>query len=235
MNYSFPIETGGCNQGTRKNYKNMSKEEKKNSDARRIKYYKKISLELVEIAMMNAFRIMATLTFKEDVQTYKIAINKWRNFMRRMKRKYADISYICVWERTKKGRIHFHVLFDLNIDVSVLRELWGYGYVWISKIKNGEGKLKSIHYMTKYMCKSIQERIECGESVRGERFFFCSKNLEKPKIEKLEEWINIQDLIFENMENIIRDGVCEIKNFNGKVINKMEFVEYKTANRGDKD
>ena len=40
-------------------------------------------------------------------------------------------------------------------------------------------------------------------------------------------------MIFENMENIIRDGVYEIKDFNGKVINRMEFVEYKTTNRGD--
>ena len=87
--------------------------------------------------------------------------------------------------------------------------------------------------MTKYMVKSIQERIQSGESVRGERFFFCSKNLDKPKIEKLEERLSIQDLIFENMENIIRDGVYEIKDFNGKVINRMEFVEYKTTNRGD--
>ena len=57
--------------------------------------------------------------------------------------------------------------------------------------------------------------------------------MDKPKIEKLEERLSIQDLIFENMENIIRDGVYEIKDFNGKVINRMEFVEYKITNRGD--
>ena len=233
MNYSLPIQTGGCNQVTRKSYKEMSGEEKKNSDERRIKYYKKISSELIEVALMNPFKVMVTLTFREDVQTYKIAINRWRNFMRRMKWKYGEVSYICVWERTKKDRIHFHALLDLNIKFDVLNDLWGYGYVWVSKIENGEGKLKSILYMTKYMVKSIQERIQSGESVRGERFFFCSKNLDKPKIEKLEERLSIQDLIFENMENIIRDGVYEIKDFNGKVINRMEFVEYKTTNRGD--
>ncbi|RHB98800.1 hypothetical protein DW865_04045 [Mediterraneibacter gnavus] len=233
VNYNLPIQTGGCNQMTRKSYKEMSGEEKKNSDERRIKYYKKISSELIEVALMNPFKIMVTLTFKEDIQTYKIAINRWRNFMRRMKWKYGEVSYICVWERTKKDRIHFHALLDLNIKFDVLNDLWGYGYVWVSKIENGEGKLKSILYMTKYMVKSIQERIQSGESVRGERFFFCSKNLDKPKIEKLEERLSIQDLIFENMENIIRDGVYEIKDFNGKVINRMEFVEYKTTNRGD--
>lgn len=60
---------------TRKSYKEMSGEEKKNSDERRIKYYKKISSELIEVALMNPFKIMVTLTFREDVQTYKIAIN----------------------------------------------------------------------------------------------------------------------------------------------------------------
>lgn len=235
MNYTLPIKTGVCNPMKRKRYKEMSGKEKTNSDERRIKYYKKISSELIEVALMNPFKVMVTLTFREDVQTYKIAINRWRNFMRRMKWKYGEVSYICVWERTKKNRIHFHALLDLDIEFKVLSDLWGYGYVWVSKINNGEGKFKSILYMTKYMVKSIQERMQSGESVRGERFFFCSKNLDKPKIEKLEERLSIQDLIFENMENIIRDGVYEIKDINGKVINKTEFVEYKVTKRSDED
>lgn len=158
---------------------------------------KKVSLELVEIALMNPFKVVVTLTFREDIQTYKIAINRWKNYMRRMK--------------------------------------WRYGDVWISKIETREGKLKSIHYMTKYMCKSIQERIERGESVRGERFFSVQEIWKSLKSKKLEERLSIQDLIFDNMENVIRDGVYDIKDFNGKVINRMEFVEYMTINRGDKN
>ena len=32
------------------------------------------------------------------------------------------------------------------------------------------------------------------------------------------------------MENIIKDGVYEIKDFSGKAINRIEFVEYKETN-----
>ena len=67
MNYNLPIQTGGCNQMTRKSYKEMSGEEKKNSDERRIKYYKKISSELIEVALMNPFmQIPAHLSTVSD-------------------------------------------------------------------------------------------------------------------------------------------------------------------------
>ena len=84
------------------------------------------------------------------------------------------------------------------------------------------------------MIKSIQERVQSGESVRGERFFFCSKNLNKPKIEKVEEKIDIEKEIFENMETVIRDGVYAIKDSSGYPINRIEFVEYKTEKGEDK-
>ena len=177
VTYDFPIQTGGRNQVTRRNYKEMTDEERKASDQRRILYYKKISLGLTEIAMMNPFKVMLTLTFREDIQTYKEAIKRWKNFVRRPRWKYEEIAYICVWERTKKNRIHFHALIDLDIEFDEMEKLWGEGYICIGKIRNGEEKLKTIRYITKYMVKSIQERIQLGKNIRGERFFFCSKKL----------------------------------------------------------
>lgn len=233
VSYALPIHTGGHNQVKRKNYKEMSEEEKERSDERRIKYYKKVSSELVDIALMNSsFKVMITLTFSEHITDYHCAMKCWKNFVRRIKYSFGEFRYICVWERTKQGRIHFHALLDLNLTHKELAKFWKYGrIVWVSKIKDGRNGCKqAILYMTKYMCKSIQERIQSGESIRGERFFFCSKNLEKPKIDKIEERLDIQNVIFENMENIIKDGVYEIKDFSGKAINRIEFVEYKETN-----
>ncbi len=233
--YALPIRNGGCNRAVRKNYKEMSVEEKEKSDERRIRYYKRVSSELVELALMNSsFKVMVTLTFNEHITDYHSAIGCWRNFVRRLKYSFGELRYICVWERTKQGRVHFHALLDLNLTHTELTKFWKYGkIVWVSKIKDGHnGRKQAILYMTKYMCKSIQERIQSGESVRGERFFFCSKNLEKPKIKKLEERMEIQDLIFEYMEDIIKDGVYEIKDFNGKAINRIEFIEYEITNKG---
>lgn len=232
--YDFPIRTGGSNLKIRKKYTEMSADEKRYSDERRVQYYEKKKTELIELALMNSFKIMATLTFAEDIQMYDIAINRWRNFMRRMKWKYGEVPYICVWERTKKNRIHFHALFNMNIDVKELEKLWSYGFVWITGTKKKNEQYNAIQYMTKYMIKSIQERVQSGESVRGERFFFCSKNLNKPKIEKVEEKIDIEKEIFENMETVIRDGVYAIKDSSGYPINRIEFVEYRTEKGEDK-
>lgn len=233
VSYAMPILTGGCNRAERKNYREMSTEEKEKSDERRLKYYKKVSSELVELALMNSsLKVMVTLTFSEHITDYHIASRCWKNFVRRLKYSFGEFRYICVWERMKNERIHFHVLLDLNLTHDEIKRFWKYGkIVWVSRIKEGyNGRKRAILYMTKYMCKSIQERIESGESVRGERFFFCSRNLEKPRISKIEERIDIQDVIFENMENTIKDGVYEIKDFSGKAINRIEFVEYKTTN-----
>lgn len=238
VSYALPIRTGGCNRAERKNYREMSMEEREKSDGRRIRYYKKVSSELVELALMNSsFKVMITLTFSEHITDYHTAIRCWKNFVRRLKYSFGEFCYICVWERMKNGRIHFHVLLDLNLTHGEVKRFWKYGkIVWVSRIKDGyNGRKQAILYMTKYMCKSIQERIQSGESIRGERFFFCSKNLEKPKIEKIEERLDIQEQIFENMEDIIKDGTYEIKDCNGKTINRSEFVEYKNERRRDVD
>lgn len=230
ISYTKPIRTGGHNKKKRTKYEDMSEIGKKESDKRRIRYYKKAAAELVELALMNPFTEMITLTFSENITDYHESLTYWKNFIRRLKYSFGDFRYICVWERTKQGRIHFHCLLNLNLTHEELMQYWKYGkVVWVSKIRDGQkGKLNSIRYMTKYMVKSIQDRIESGESVRGERFFFCSKNLNKPKIEKLEEPIDLHDIIFENLENILLDGSHIIRSHDGQPINKIDFIEYHT-------
>ncbi len=232
VSYAIPIRTGGHNHAIRKNYQDMNEEEKKRSDLRRLKYYQKAGNKLVELALMNPLKVMITVTFREHITDYRIALQYWKNFIKRLKYSFdEDIKYICTWERMSKteqsrDRIHFHALISINLSYEDLKKLWGYGYVWVSRITDGKnGRQKTICYITKYITKSIQKQIESGNSVRGERFFFCSKNLEKPKIEMLKESISIPDVIFENMENVIKDGAYTVHDNLGHTFNKIEYVE----------
>lgn len=227
--YERAIRTGNKNGNQeRTSYSDMTEKDKQHSDARRLRYYKKQVSDLINIALMNDFRIMATLTFAENIQNYHLAISKWQSFLKRLRHHVGtDMQYICVWEYQKRGAIHFHCLFNFHIEHELLSKIWGNGFVFISKIQKENGScLKSIQYMTKYMLKTIQERIEQGTDIRGQRFYFTSNNLKKPRVSTLEKVLDIESIIFENMDNMISDGVYNILNEYGETINRVHFVEF---------
>lgn len=224
----------------RQSYKNMTESEKQKSDERRIRYYKRKTIELTEIAMMNTdLNVVITLTFKRSVTSYDEAINEWQLFLKRLRHSFDfPLKYICVWEyqreRSKKeniekgGVFHFHTLMNLGfIEHEKLVKIWGNGFVWIDKIPNTDKRENTIRYITKYCTKEVIYRIQHGEDIRGQRFFFTSNNLKKPVETRIEESVNIEDIIFANMENIIRDGAYEIKNESNRTLNHVEYVEYK--------
>ena len=76
------------------------------------------------------------------------------------------------------------------------------------------------------MLKTIQERIEQGTDIRGQRFFFTSNNLKKPTISTLDERLNIDKIIFDNMESMLSDGIYQILDENGHKINTAHFIEF---------
>lgn len=223
------IETGTTNEASeRTSYAAMTEENKMRSDARRIRYYKKQVADLIEIALMNDFKIMATLTFSENIQNYHSALARWQSFLKRLRHYVgSDMQYICVWEYQKRGAIHFHCLFNFYIEHNLLSKIWGNGFAFISSInKQKNDCLKTIQYMTKYMLKTIQERIEQGTDIRGQRFFFTSNNLKKPTISTLEEMLNIEEILFDNMENMLSDGIYQILDEYGHKINAAQYIEF---------
>lgn len=227
--YAGEIETQkNTSSGIRKQYQSMTDKEKEISNQRRERYYKRVVHELIEIAAMNEFKTMVTLTFKENVTNYEVALKEWNLFLRRLRRKVdSELKYICVWEyQQQRGNVfHFHCLLNLKVEHAELERLWGNGFVWISAIKNKQDTLKEIKYMTKYLGKEIVSNQE--NSRRRMRFFFTSNNLNKPTVQKVQEKINLDNIIFENLEKIISDGSYYIKDQNNNVINRCDYVEFK--------
>jgi len=226
--YANEIETQkNISKGTeRKKYMEMSEKEKKHSDKRRERYYKKAVYDLIELAVMNEFECMVTLTFKEKITDYDIALQEWKKFLKRLRHKVNDLKYICVWEYQKeRGNVfHFHCLFNFLMEHEQLTKIWGNGFIWISKLKTRSDNLQQIRYMTKYLVKEMIANQE--NQKRGIRFFFTSNNLIKPTIQTLQEKIDLDTIIFENMENIISDGSYYLKDYNNNMINRCDYVEF---------
>lgn len=226
--------------GHRQKYVNMSESKRAESDARRLRYYKKKVHDLIEIALMNPDLCTAmTLTFRDSVTSYNYAVGAWESFLKRL-RHFVDmpLKYICVWEyqkeRSKKegikkgGVFHFHAIMNIGyFEHSVLEKVWGNGYVWIDQLEHDKKREKAVKYAMKYIVKELTKRIEAGEDERGERFYFTSNNLRKPKEKVVKERLNLDDLIVEHLENMIKDGCYEIKDNRGKTINRVEYIEYK--------
>lgn len=85
------------------------------------------------------------LTYAENMTDTKQLYTDFNKFVKRLKYKYkkeTTIDYMCVVEPQGRGAWHCHVLIRFNdldtifIENSVLRELWGLGFVMIKSLRN---------------------------------------------------------------------------------------------------
>lgn len=238
--YEKPIAFGDDSAkpvSNRETYSNMCSEKQQEADERRLRYYKRKVAELTDIALMNTDLDTAiTLTFRESVTSYDHALAEWQLFLKRLRYHCKKpLKYICIFEfqkeRGKKagltdgGIYHFHAIFNTGfVEQKKLSQIWGNGFVWVDLIRSERQREKAIRYTLKYITKEITENAK----TRGKRFIFTSNRLEKPCPILIEEKLSKDDIIFENLEEMIRDGEYDIKNSRGSKINHVEFVEYKT-------
>lgn len=235
ISYDEPNESAAY----RQRYEEMTDEKKAESDRRRIRYYKKSVAELIEIALMNSdLNVAITLTFKKPITSYDMALAEWQLFLKRLRHVVKEpLKYICVWEYQQKrsrnlgidkgGVFHFHCIMNIGfVKHSVLMKLWGQGNVWIDKLSSDNKRENAIRYTTKYCVKEIVSRIENNEDVRGQRFYFTSNNLSRPTTTILDEKLCLEDVIFEHMEDVIKDASYDVKNELGMTVNHIEYVEY---------
>ncbi len=114
-----------------------------------------------------------TLTFEDDIRDLKDANYIFKKFKQRLEYQLKiNLKYLCVPEFTKKGRVHFHVVFcNLPfIKNTTLGMIWGHGFIKINKIDNCDNVGS---YVAKYMTKENEKLIE-------QKSYFTSRNLEKP-------------------------------------------------------
>lgn len=68
----------------------------------------------------DSFKTFITLTFEEQIEDYDFAYKELANFIRKIKRVYPKLLLIAVREKQKNGRVHFHLLTNIDYNNDVL-------------------------------------------------------------------------------------------------------------------
>lgn len=133
---------------------------------RKQKHYEEMRWEiarLVDCNFDNDTKFM-TLTFKDNNGNVKETNNEFSKFIRRLNyhlysTKKQKLKYLAVWEKQKRGAIHYHVIFfDFPyIRNNELRAIWGHGFVKINLI-DVDSKENRGRYVSKYFSKDVEEK-----------------------------------------------------------------------------
>ena len=119
------------------------------------------------------------LTYRDDVlpADREGAERELRNFLRRLKRRYAAIGaefkYIYVTEGGEGKRWHHHLTLSGGVKRDVIEALWGLGYANSRRLQYGENGVEGL---AKYITKQLREALD-----KGMRLYSCSKNLCHPE------------------------------------------------------
>jgi hypothetical protein len=126
-----------------------------------------------------------TLTFKDNIEDITYTNCEFNKFIKRLnfsvyKTKKQQLKYLAVWEKQKRGAIHYHIIFfDLPyIKNKELQEIWGHGFIKINKI-DVDSKENRGRYVSKYFSKDIDDKNY------KQKAFFKSQNLKLPIVDYL--------------------------------------------------
>lgn len=166
-------------------------EEVKNENLQRsIKRSKRNIFELVNTNYVKNKSSFLTITFKENLTDYDLAMYYWKLFKKKVEYHYKiKLKYCGVVEFQERGAIHFHIcLFNIGyLEQSKLYELWNSvvpGGVNIKGIKDRECDNVGA-YMTYYMNKDLENGFG-KEEYKGKKRYFYSRNLDKPNVEYID-------------------------------------------------
>lgn len=137
--------------------------------------------------------LFVTLTYRSDEHLSFFDIDTadkhFRSFIDSLREESEQqFHYIAVREFTKRGRIHFHLLTDFEIDGDLddpeevdlqrwerdVARVWGHGFVDI-KVTNAIDNVGA--YLSKYMSKEIDM-----DYFRHKKYYLCSKGLKRPSV-----------------------------------------------------
>lgn len=171
-----------------------------NNILRMQRYYDNLRWDIARLVDTNFDNLtkFMTLTFKENIEDVSYTNNEFSKFIKRLnyklyKTKKQQLKYIAVWEKQKRGSIHYHIIF-FNfpyIENVELQKTWGHGFVKINKID-----VDSVENRGRYVSKYFSKNIDIKDY--KQKSFFKSQNLIQPKIRRF----NSSDPI-EIKENVI--------------------------------
>jgi len=176
--YNFPPEKREQNVSEHKNIK-------RDDNLREAKKH----LSRLILANENAYGQRAkfiTYTFHNNVKNVSVAMNFWRSYMKRFRRRFGNYRYTCVIEFQKRGAVHFHVIYyDMPYIENLKKEIqktWIYGW---SKVIALRSVKRLSAYISAYLTKGTFD-----ERLLKRRAFFSSRNLIQPLLFRSESEVN---------------------------------------------
>ena len=166
------------------------------------------------------------LTYGEKMDDFDKVSKDFKRFWEKVNYKYPDLEYIRIIEPQHTGTCHIHVLIKtkkkgyLTLPKDELEQLWGHGYVWISKIKNNDNIgayfsacLKDVDVFEKDSEKPNETKcIVKGARLhfypQNKRFYSYSKGIKKPVIIRTtygeaKKNYNLEDCVYKKAQEIV--------------------------------
>ena len=132
------------------------------------------------------------LSFEDSIKDIKVAEEKNRLFLKKMRRKYSGIKY-GVWRELQMPRKvwHFHYIFwhdteKINFTGTEIKKIWGNGKASAKQINTEEDFINFLFYLTNYTYSFNGKNKKKINSLKyidaNVKLFSCSRGLEKPTI-----------------------------------------------------
>lgn len=156
-----------------------------------------------------------TLTFAEDVKDVKKANYEFKKFRQRLEYDLKlKLKYVAVVEFTKKGRVHYHVVFfNLPyVEANELAAIWSNGFIKINAIDHVDNIGA---YITKYMTKDNND-----DRLIGKKSYFTSRGLKEP----IERYLNEKE-IAEIKDKLSHKKVYEDR-FDNEYVGDILYTQY---------
>lgn len=145
----------------------------------------RVKRKIKDYVLCNEFDMFWTITFRNDRKDDEKCFTKFRNWLKYMRKKDSEFSYIFVPERHGTGEIHFHGVTSnfkgKMIPSGVIQkgmmvynsENWKHGFSTVTMIKHKE---KTATYLSKYITKGMDNpAVE-----KGKKKYWLSKGLRLP-------------------------------------------------------
>lgn len=205
----------------------------------------KLKLQRLAKANADVWKTFITLTFKENINDLSMAYNEFRKFIKRINRVKKEFKWLCVPEFQKNGRVHYHLISNIDINDKNLiyfqkqendiiyyhlkhwskniinNEPIGLGFDKVELIQDQDGNdtKKICGYISKYMTKSYIEN-----AFFNHNRYYSSQNLIRPKEILIElgndNSIQVLSDIFQNYNKIYENDYYD--NFNERI----KFIEF---------
>lgn len=222
------------------NYKRISKTEYLDKSTGQIKQYKRRgqtpkskakSLTKLKRIVNNNFvgndnELHITLTYAISLFDKEQLSADFKKFWNKLKYRYPNLEYLCVYERHISGVWHIHCLVKdmsesyLFIPHNELKTLWQQGNIHVNKIYNNNN-------IGAYFCKyALHTKDELEEYPKNSKLYSCSRGIKPPqriitKYKDTKKYTEGKILTFHKTYNIVlSDGFLD------KKINAIHYMQY---------